>query len=297
MKVLCAVDGSQFSHWAVESLCVLAHQPPRVLNLVHVLDTRAITVPGGGGRVSLKRTLPALEEEGTKLLHRMAVAARAALSQQAAPSMTKTQSILAQGPVAETIVKQARRRRVDLVIVGSRGSSDIRGFLLGSVSRRVVAHAPCPVLVVRRRLPEAVRVVLAVDSSKRSKAAAQFLLARLVGEATQVIVLSVVAPVGTDLAAHVLTPAELQELTKPREAQTRDLVAQYREMFLKEGCAVRTEVLAGHPSRTIVQYLEEHEADLVAVGSRGLSGPERFQLGSVSETVLKYAPCSVLVVR
>ncbi len=288
MKVLCAVDGSEFSHWGVESLCVLAHQPPRSLNLVHVLDTRGITV---------KRALPALKEEGTRLLHRIAEAAKAALSQQAAGSVTKIRSILVQGPVAETVVRQARRRRVDLVIVGSRGASDIRGFLLGSVSRRVVAHAPCPVLVVRRRLHEAVRVVLAVDSSQRSKAAARFLLAGIVGEATQVIVLSVVAPVGTDLAARVLTPSELEDLTKPRAEQTRHLVAQYRDMFLKEGCAVRTEVLAGHPSHSIVRYLEEHEVDLVAVGSRGLSGPERSQLGSVSESIIKYAPCSVLVVR
>lgn len=37
--------------------------------------------------------------------------------------------------------------------------------------------------------------------------------------------------------------------------------------------------------------------DLLVAGSRGLTGSERLQLGSVSETLLKYAPCSVLIVR
>jgi nucleotide-binding universal stress UspA family protein len=40
-----------------------------------------------------------------------------------------------------------------------------------------------------------------------------------------------------------------------------------------------------------------NQSDLLVVGSRGLSVRERLQLGSVSETLLKYAPCSVLIVR
>ncbi len=297
MNILCAIDGSEFSHWSVESLVALAERPPKALILLYVLDIGGTRSGRAARRKPLKLPFTVLEKEGTKLLHRMEEVASMAFSQQARGHMTKIQSVLERGPVAETVIRQAQRRRTDLVMMGSRGFSDIQGFLLGSVSRKVVTHAPCPVLVVKRKLPEAPRIVLAVDQSKFSKAAARFLLTGLVGESTQVTVLSVVSPVVTDLGTGLLTASQLEVLTKPKRQQAKTLVSQYREMFLKEGCAVTTEVLEGHPSQTIVHYLEKHQADLVVMGSRGLTGMERFQLGSVSESVLKYAPCSVLVVR
>ena len=55
------------------------------------------------------------------------------------------------GHAAEQILRLAADTRADLIVVGHRGRSAIREWLFGSTSRRVVAHAPCSVLVVRRR--------------------------------------------------------------------------------------------------------------------------------------------------
>ncbi len=68
-------------------------------------------------------------------------------------------------------------------------------------------------------------------------------------------------------------------------------------LFLTEGCSVTIEVLSEHASQTILQYLGKYRLRLVVTGSRGLSRAERPQLGSVSESVVKYAPWSVLVTR
>jgi nucleotide-binding universal stress UspA family protein len=57
--------------------------------------------------------------------------------------------LLREGDPANEIVNAAREGGYDLVVVGHRGLSPIRAFLLGSVSDRVVIHAPCSVLVVR----------------------------------------------------------------------------------------------------------------------------------------------------
>ncbi|MBI4401536.1 MAG: universal stress protein [Nitrospirae bacterium] len=297
MKVLCAVDGSQFSQWAVEALGALGSQRPDTVVLLHTVDTGAIKAKEARDQAKLKASLAAIDSEGNKLLQRMAQTATLALSQAATASRTKVRTVLAHGPVGETIVRQAGRRGVDLLMVGSRGLSDIRGFLLGSVSRKVVSLASRPVLVVKRRLPEMTRVVLAIDGSKHSRAAAEFLRDRLLPESAHLTVLSVVAPIVTDIAASVLPPSQLERLTKPREDQARQLVAAFREMYLKEGYAVSSEVLSGHPSQAILQHAERTQADLIVVGSRGLAGTERLLLGSVSEGVVKYAPCSVMVVR
>lgn len=54
-----------------------------------------------------------------------------------------------EGYAAETIVRVAEESACDLIVIGSRGMGVFGRFLLGSVSDRVVHHAPCSVLVVR----------------------------------------------------------------------------------------------------------------------------------------------------
>jgi nucleotide-binding universal stress UspA family protein len=55
------------------------------------------------------------------------------------------------GDPAETLVRMARDHDAELLVVGSRGRSGLKSVLLGSVSRHVVSHAPCPVVVVKPR--------------------------------------------------------------------------------------------------------------------------------------------------
>ena len=54
-----------------------------------------------------------------------------------------------EGNPAETIIKVARSRNTDLIIMGARGLGKLSGLLLGSTSQKVLALAPCPVLIVR----------------------------------------------------------------------------------------------------------------------------------------------------
>jgi len=54
-----------------------------------------------------------------------------------------------EGPAAEAILQVAQVRKVDLIVMGSRGRGRLEAALLGSVSQRVVQEAPCPVLIVR----------------------------------------------------------------------------------------------------------------------------------------------------
>ncbi len=59
---------------------------------------------------------------------------------------------------------------------------------------------------------------------------------------------------------------------------------------------IRGFVKAGHPARTIVNFAQEREVDLIVVGSRGLGDVESFLLGSVSHKVTSLAACPVMVV-
>lgn len=57
--------------------------------------------------------------------------------------------LLTHGHAAEEILKAAKRSRADVIVVGSKGLTGLKCFLLGSVADKVARHAPCSVLVVR----------------------------------------------------------------------------------------------------------------------------------------------------
>jgi nucleotide-binding universal stress UspA family protein len=61
----------------------------------------------------------------------------------------EVRTIAKTGPVARTIVDIAKRQKIDLIVMGSRGLSTVGGLLLGSVSHKVVSLADCNVMTVR----------------------------------------------------------------------------------------------------------------------------------------------------
>ena len=54
-----------------------------------------------------------------------------------------------EGPPGETICRVAGIRKNDMVVMGSRGCTDLEGLLLGSIAHQVLHAAPCPVMVIR----------------------------------------------------------------------------------------------------------------------------------------------------
>lgn len=297
MRILCAVDGSEYSQWGVQALEALAGREPEEVTLLHVVDPSALQTARGRNPVAEKRALAAMEKAGGILLREAERSARVALGQAATGPRTTFHRTLAHGPLAKTIVRQAQRVKADLILIGSHGLSDIKGFLLGSVSRQVASIARCSVFVVKQPIPQLTRVVLAVDDSKHSRAAARFLRSRILPDsATTTIISSAERPV-TDLAIRYLSKAQIAELERPVIERATKLVTTLRGEFLKEGYAVDTDVQMDHIIDTIVKRVEADHTDLLVIGSRDLTKSERLHLGSVSESLLRHAPCSVLIVR
>ena len=297
MRIICAVDGSEHSGWGVQALEALASREPEHVVLLHVVDKPALQTAKNKNPVAVKRALAALEKAGAMVLRDAARSARVALGRAATGSRTTIQTVLAHGSLAHTIAKQANRLKADLILMGSRGLSDIQGFLLGSVSRQVVSIVPCSVLVVKQPLPNLLHVALAVDDSKPSRAAARFLRSRILPEtATVTILTSAESPV-TDFAARYLSESQLAELRRPVMERATMLVNALRDEFIKDGFPVVTQVQMNHVIDTIVKSVEANHDQLLVIGSRDLTKSERLYLGSVSESLLRHAPCSVLIVR
>ena len=297
MRILCAVDGSEYSQWGVQTLEALAPREPEHVVLLHVINEPSLRAAKGKPLPAEKRALVAMEKAGQLILRDAERLAKVALGQAATGPRTTFHQVLVYGPIASTLAQQARRWRADLILMGSRGASDIKGFLLGSVSRRVASMAPCSVLVVKKPGSALRHVTIAVDDSKHSRAAAKFIRSQILPDSATVTILSSAQSPVTDLAARYLSASQLSDLIQPVMERTTKLVNSLRDDFIKEGLTATTAVQMDHVIDTIVKHVEADHADLLVVGSRALTKSERLHLGSVSESLLRHAPCSVLIVR
>lgn len=145
------------------------------------------------------------------------------------------------------------------------------------------------------------RILLAVDGSPSSEAAVEEVAARPWEEGSEVRVVSVVDSSPPGLEPHGVSRAYFSEVEKSegRKAQAaiENAVAKLKRGEGSRSMRVSTDVLRGSPGRAIIEDAEEHDAELIVLGSRGVSAWERALLGSVSNTVAQHAKCSVEIVR
>lgn len=145
------------------------------------------------------------------------------------------------------------------------------------------------------------KVLFATDGGKQSDAAIEAIKKFSLGQADEVKIVSVVdmaLPMAIDIYGGYLP--DTSEMEKAARENAAKIVADASGQFGAPGDgspAVTTEVLFGSPDSRIVETAEEWNADLIVVGSHGYSRWERLLLGSVSDSVVHHAPCSVLVVR
>jgi nucleotide-binding universal stress UspA family protein len=134
------------------------------------------------------------------------------------------------------------------------------------------------------------RIVVGYDGSEHAKRALERATEIAKTRGARLAVASA-APVSLFLrgAASPVDPVEAEEREKA--------LAEARAYLADKG--VEVDFVEGHgdPADVIVQEAEEGGADLVVVGTRGLSAGQRWLLGSVSTKVVQHAPCDVLVVR
>lgn len=290
--ILCAVDGSRHTQMALDMVHHALAKPGETVELVHVIDLSRLQPTKGmthQARRAMEQALGLAERHGRNLLAR----AEALLMHEG----ILVEARLVRGYPADALARVAERRKADLVVLGSRGLTDVRSFLLGSVSRHVVMAAPCPVLVVKKRVPAFERIIVSVDGSKQAKAAVRFLLRLPLPDLARITVVSVVPPLPIEAGAGMPDAALMKRVLAPLEEEAGRVADEAAEPIEQAGFEVATMVLHGNPSHEIVKLAEAKRADLVVVGSRGLAGNSRFLLGSVSDGVVRYAPCTVLVVR
>jgi nucleotide-binding universal stress UspA family protein len=144
-RILVAVDGSPVSSKGLREAIRLAKAEGAKLFIVHVVDEFQAFAAMDGMAAAPGADLVAWLREGGK---RVLAKAQTVASRQ----KVKCKAVLRErigGPAADKIVREARKQRADLIVLGTHGRRGVRRLVLGSDAEQVVRTASVPVLLVR----------------------------------------------------------------------------------------------------------------------------------------------------
>lgn len=213
------------------------------------------------------------------------------------------------GRAADEIIARAGREDVDLVVMGTHGSSGFKRLVLGSVTETVLRRVRCPVLTVPPSADEvhAVvpfrRILCAVDFSDWSLAALDRAASFAAPNGATVIALHVIewpwpeppAPTFDELPAH--QGDALQEYRRYVIAQATARLRASIATIVDDRCPVSIEVAHGKPHVELVRFATEQQVDLIVLGVHGRSTLDLTLFGSTTSQVVRHAGCPVLTVR
>jgi nucleotide-binding universal stress UspA family protein len=135
-NILLAFDGSEYSKRALQYAKTLAERFEATLWLVHIFT----------------HTSDLLGYEDYEKFYSKRKAGGQTLLDEALQGLSNTRldvrEELQEGPEAESILNIAKNCQADLIVMGTRGHGTLKGLLVGSVSRKVIHHSSCPVMVV-----------------------------------------------------------------------------------------------------------------------------------------------------
>ncbi len=284
-KILLSTDGSEYSEGAIREAIKLAKKCSSKLTVLSVIDTNP----------EFDALAPQLVEKKEKEARLNIDAVQARARQEGVDCDT----IVHEGEEPyKYIVDEAIKSKSTMIVMGRRGRTGLKRLMMGSVTSRVIGHAPCNVLVVPKAAQlEFKNIVVATDGSKYSAAAASEALGLAKWNGSALTVISVVP-------SELMTPSDIdftitqRELIAEKEMHEAEKNAKVvKEAAQKEGVVVKAFVLSGRPADAIIETAQEKKADLIVLGSHGRTGVERLLMGSVAERVIVLASCPVLVVK
>lgn len=287
MKIVLAVDGSDQSYEAIRAVESLA--PVEQLIVLHAMNIPGLSYPTLGPNLDKELALTVVQvmnEEADHLLDRVI-----SLLPSHHDSIIKR---LEEGNPAEKILSVAEECSADLIVIGARGLNKFSEHVFGSVSHRVMTHAPCSTLIVKSPMRHVQQVLLPVENEKDASVIAEFLSKTPYRESPALTILHVIPFSEPVWPVGALIPESFRkEMMDHAEGMTKEIASRLNGLGYKaEGKAV-----VGVPSSAIVQELASKKYDLILMRSKNRTGMSRFLLGSVSHSVTHHSPCSVLFVH
>ena len=288
-SILVPTDGSEHAARAAEHGAALASAFSASLHVLAVIDTRTAGGPFSDGD---------LEDE---ILDRMTADAEETITAitDAVDVPGDIQTTIRNGNPVDEICTYRDDNDVDLIAMGTHGRTGIGRYVAGSVTESVVRRADVPVFTVRateqsRDTSSYDDILVPTDGSASAAAAVEPACEIASQFDSRVHALNVVNLSNIATGSEYTLPKDLIDSLESRgEKATERVATRARE----SGLETATKVVSGFPAADILDYATENGIDLIAMGTTGRTGLNRFLLGSTTERIIRHADMPVLAVN
>ncbi|MEM9693126.1 MAG: universal stress protein [Myxococcota bacterium] len=284
-RIIIATDFSEGASAGVERGVALAQAHGATVHLAHVIGAAPTDVAELSGPFAEIQEIRRTAAEG----------GLSALSSELEGRGLTVERHLLEGRAAEQIAELVDDTSAQLVVMGARGHHAEQVFVIGSVTEAVVRRADTNVLVVRNRRPFH-KVLLATDLSRASRSVVGLAVGLAEEEVEAVELVHVVdwgdTPPPVELPFGSPNP-HFEQLWKAAIDKAGEELAQLAQRSAAGG-EVSHRVEQGVVAARLLERARATDADLVVVGKRRGPAPRE---DSVSERVVRHAPCTVLVAR
>ena len=292
MRILLATDGSECSEGAAKFLTLLNLSPQDAIIIFHAI----CWIPCLYGQESYKENLKAIKEEiAPKILFPVLDILK--------PVNAKIKTLIIDGSPEHSIMDVSSESDIDLIMMGARGTKETDPLFIGNVTREVAIKSSQTVLVAKLpvcRISDKIKILFATDGSESSSATADILLGIPFADSTDITVLNVMQWEFLDIPKTYVPQLNerlneiIEETGSERLIESKKIVDHAKEYLNKKFTIISSLSKVGDPATEIIKTAENLEADLIAVGCRGLRGIKGM-MGSVSRNVLANSKCSVLI--
>lgn len=290
--LVCPTDLSGVSQPALAHAAQLARWYSAKVSVLHVLPamrdepslSETAALPPAHETTDVQRTAAAVRDHVTPVLE----------------GLDFDVTVLSGKPPAR-IVEHARAVGADLIVMGTHGRSGFDRLVHGSVTERVLAHAPCPVLTVPPHTvtpPHALfrRILCPMDFSPAARQAFDIALdlARQSNGALRVVHAIEWYPEGEVIAGGRM---DIEGFRQSLQDQATARLAGLLDQVDASWAAIEPVVAIGRPHRRILEHADDLDADLIVMGAQGSEGMDLAVFGSTTRQVLSQARTPVLVTR
>lgn len=270
-KILVPIDFSEESQNALDLAVQLARKASAQIELLHVFDDTL----GQSFNTTGEMELVSSSFDNAyfiKLVEKVKRDIKALIQNDANMDVDIIENLKI-GSIFQHIVDIVDRKKIDLIVMGSKGASGIKELLVGSNTEKVIRYAKCPVLVVKEKtnLASIKKLLFASDLVTEQKG--------LIDELKNIIKLLDLELTIVKINTHHRWLSNDELLHQLEEFTTKyDLECEHLEIFedsyIEDG---------------VIRFAEKENVDIIAMGTHGRTGVAHMIAGSVAENLANHA--------
>ena len=192
------------------------------------------------------------------------------------------QLLVNEGDIRDSLLKRIKEDAIELVVMGTHGRGGLERLMLGSVTERIVHQATCPVLVVCRPVRDFVApeeavpvdlrtILLATDFSSNSSRAVAEAIQWASEWSAKLILFHAVEEVPPKAMGRVDLFPEYNRYFEKQLVVARETIQKQVSSAVNKNFEISSEVRHGNPKEQILRVAEEKNADLIVMGTKGIT--------------------------